>query len=272
MFLKDRENIPYDVEITYLQGEDCMQREEYSLASSFFADALIEEPHCLDYHLNFAAANLRRGGLVNLVNADKVLKRICVDSTPLSEKYLHGRVLEKLGRYDEAKDAYFNALMSSYKEEEAPELALVHYYLSALSERYRLKMKRPKGFRAPDTDIWLETRIGDADVLFQLRVFKKKKQEVRLISITDPDLVDIYQSARKCFVEEVRSFFDESRLSFASDSIVWILHYPFDKYVTHLTEKIIFDEKMNISCKQVYTSEFENVSGYRLLWSHAHHR
>lgn len=267
MFFKGRTEIPYDTDMSFMQGQDCMKREEFALASLHFADALLAEPDCSDYLISFAMANLKRGGIDNLINAARVLTRIRVDQIPLSERYLPGRVLEMLGRHEEAKEAYFDALASAYEDERAPELACVHYHLSGLSEKHKLKMKRPKGYKAPITNIWLETQLSKSKIVFQLRVFKRKKSEVRLISVMDSALVDTFPSIRRRIVKEVRRYFGESSFPVCTDDIIWVFHYPYDEYDPHLLEELILEENLEIRNIEMSESKFELLSGYRLLWS-----
>lgn len=269
MFLKNRDYVSYQADLKYIEGESYMNEGRFAEASSHFADALIEEPHCIEYLLSFAEANYYRGGRQCLLNAQKAIAQIPVRNIRSVDKFLPGHILQRLGRFEHARDAYFDALSSSAYVED-PELSLVHTFLSGLSERKNMKMKRPKGFRCPVLNVPIESNFKGKNLKCDLRVFEREKVDVRVLTVPSHGDVEPCRNAKLRIIREAKKYLNEPMKPFFRDDVIWIIHYPYYELELHRTEKIVFNQGAPMTVQVMAHAEFEQITGYRLIWLPEH--
>jgi tetratricopeptide (TPR) repeat protein len=256
----------------YVAGLEYLREGDYVKARSLFADALIEEPHCMDLLLALGTAYYDAGeDPRDLELAYKYFSKVPIDHFKLTEKHVLGHTLELLGRYEESRDAYFRALVSCRDHYELNELSMIHSGLTALSERHKLKMLRPKGFRAPGKDIALYTTYEREKFYFRLRTFHKNGTSIRLITLEDDDVLDVHWSIRPRMIRAVKEHIGENWKPILVENTVWVFHYEDSGYAAHCLERVEFDSQRDkLTYPEFYHEDFEALSGYRLLWKPEH--
>jgi len=257
------------------KGLEFMREGDFRKARLLFVDALEVEPNCsrllIDYGISLYESE-PENNYNPLENAAKIFARVPIEHFELTEKYLPGHTLELLGRWDQARDAYFSALQSSNGYVDQIELSMIHTGLTQLSEYPDLRMSRPKGFKAPDQNEVLFTTFDRKKFYFQLRTFLRKGSSLRLITIEDRDSVKEHWSIRPRMIIAVKKHLSEPIQPTLPENSIWVFHYKCFEHLAHYLERFEkgYNTKYNLVCRDFSHKEFEALSGYRLLWKREH--
>ncbi len=282
MTLTYRRTATFDAELSFYSAMEHLRDGDIESAIALLTDALIIEPKCVEYLIQLASANILRGDSRSLGHALTYLSQIPMKQIPLPDKPLLGQVLEELGEYDKARDAYFSALESDQSKFNSNELSVIHTRLTALSEMPGFEINRPCLFKIPDVDRDdLEITFGGKPCLFQLRIFKKPFSEVRLISLPsiygiDGSRIDVDWRKPQRLVSLVKRVLGESNLikPFLPKGVVWIFHFMRGAKVAHELQKLeegsVGKDDRRLYLTSYTHTELEGMTNWRLLWRCSH--
>jgi tetratricopeptide (TPR) repeat protein len=257
-----------------LNAQSHMKKGNYDLACQILADLIILYPLVLELRVLLGTASYFSKNTKRLENANKIFDTILIEHLDNSEKYIPGDILAHLRRFEEAKKKHFLALNSCKDSVDLPEIGFVHNGLTELSHKDEVEICRPEGFHFPYNDQMFMLELEEEDIHFRYRSFLKNSCETRLITIEDIWDIQSPHSSQEHYalllMKAIAEYHNDNLPPFRKN-LRWVLHIEFNWGNCHTLHEIRF-ENDNIILRSMSHREFENLSGYRLLWKPEHER